>query len=108
MYMRFKFSGTPYLSDKYKKSNRIVIAFTFYLAFSRLLIASADIYITEYNDAIFQLIDSNPDSLIWKQFIIVASLIITEVIPFAAIASRPDVFLHVQSMQSLSLNENLI
>jgi len=64
--MRFKFSGTPYLSDKYKKNNRIVIAFTFYLAFSRLLMATVDIFLTVHNDAIFQFIDSNPDSLIWK------------------------------------------
>lgn len=29
----------------------------------------------------------------WNSFAIVASLIVTEIIPFAAIASRPDLFL---------------
>ncbi|EAS06313.2 protein kinase (macronuclear) [Tetrahymena thermophila SB210] len=90
--MVFKFSGTPYLSNHLKKNTRIIMAFTFYFALSRSVIAAVNIYLSQNQNGVFDLIQSPSNTLIWKQFMLIASLIFTEIIPFAALASRSNIF----------------
>ncbi|KAL4449732.1 hypothetical protein ABPG74_008105 [Tetrahymena malaccensis] len=90
--MVFKFSGTPYLSNHLKKNTRIIMALTFYFAISRSVIAAVNIYLSQNQNGVFDLIQSPSNTLIWKQFMLIASLIFTEIIPFAALASRSNIF----------------
>lgn len=66
IYLRFKFSGTPYLSDELKNGNRVMIGFTFYLSLSRIVTSIVNIYLAYNEKGIFDLISSPPDELIWK------------------------------------------
>ncbi|KAL4501707.1 hypothetical protein ABPG72_018758 [Tetrahymena utriculariae] len=90
--MVLKFSGTPYLSNHLKKNTRIIMAITFYFAISRSVIAVVNMYLSQNQNGVFDLIQSPSNTLIWKQFMLIASLIFTEIIPFAALASRSKIF----------------